>query len=295
MRPTRALPALAAPVLLILALLAPAGPASAAEAADAGPSGSEGWLRLAHLSPDTPQVDVYLSSFAGSGAPVVLKSVGYGDVSGYRAVPAGTYTATMRPAGAASDSPAVISATARIGGGKAYTVAAVGLRADISGRVLQDDLTPPAQGQGRVRVISAATRAASVDVQAVGGPKVADGLGFGKAGDYSEVPAGRWNVTVTPVDGTAGALTTSVDVPAGRVASLLVLDDRDSDGALTVVPTLDSEGAASTPTGGVATGAGPSQPSSGSGSDRGTLTLLALAGLAGGLLLRPRRLQRVRT
>ena len=38
----------------------------------------EGWIRLAHLSPDTPKVDVYVSSFGNDDDPTVLRSVGYG-------------------------------------------------------------------------------------------------------------------------------------------------------------------------------------------------------------------------
>jgi hypothetical protein len=38
-----------------------------------------GWVRLAHLSPNTPAVDVYLYSFGDSSAEIVLHHVGYGD------------------------------------------------------------------------------------------------------------------------------------------------------------------------------------------------------------------------
>ena len=59
-------------------------PAAAASAAQ-----GTGWIRLAHLSPNTPPVDVYLYSFGNSDAKIVLHPVAYGDVSPYEAVTAG--------------------------------------------------------------------------------------------------------------------------------------------------------------------------------------------------------------
>jgi len=66
----------------------PAAAASAASSASAG----TGWIRLAHLSPNTPAVDVYLYSFGNSDAKIVLHHVAYGTVSPYEAVPAGDYS-----------------------------------------------------------------------------------------------------------------------------------------------------------------------------------------------------------
>ena len=57
-----------------------------------------GWLRLAHLSPNTPPVDVYLYSFGNAHAMIVLKHVAYGTVSGYQSVKSGDYTVAMRSA-----------------------------------------------------------------------------------------------------------------------------------------------------------------------------------------------------
>ncbi len=74
-----------------------------------------GWLRLAHLSPNTPAVDVYLYSFGDSSAMVVLKHVTYGTVSGYEKVASGEYTVAMRGAGAASGSKPVLSTTMTAG------------------------------------------------------------------------------------------------------------------------------------------------------------------------------------
>lgn len=60
------------------------------------------YLRLAHLAPDTPTVDVLVTAF--SGATLRLDGVSYGDVSACRQITPGRYTLQMRTAGA-PDSP----------------------------------------------------------------------------------------------------------------------------------------------------------------------------------------------
>lgn len=64
-----------------------AGPATAAGAASSVPaSPGTGWVRCAHLSPNTPPVDVYMYSFGDPKAMMVLKHVSYGAVSEYMKV-----------------------------------------------------------------------------------------------------------------------------------------------------------------------------------------------------------------
>src|SRR5450755_3301233 len=120
-RPARVLrPAtLIAILALALAILGYAGPAARASA-------GFGYLRLAHLSPNTPPVDVYLYSFGDGSATIVLKHVSYGTVSPYERVASGEYTIAMRSAGAASASKPVLSTTVEVTSGDAYTVAGMG-------------------------------------------------------------------------------------------------------------------------------------------------------------------------
>ena len=84
---------LAALPLLLLAI-------PAASVATASAATGTGWIRLAHLSPNTPAVDVYLYSFGDSSAQIVLHHVAYGTVSPYEQLPAGDYTFTVLSASA---------------------------------------------------------------------------------------------------------------------------------------------------------------------------------------------------
>src|SRR6266566_5594682 len=90
-------------IMLIAASALLLGMPAAAAAASSAAAGT-GWIRLAHLSPNTPAVDVYLYSFGNSNAKIVLRHVAYGTVSPYEAVSAGDYSVAMRSAGAAASS-----------------------------------------------------------------------------------------------------------------------------------------------------------------------------------------------
>ena len=89
-----------------------------------------GWVRLAHLSPNTPAVDVYLYPFGNSRARLVLHHVSYGTVSPYQELPVGEYTVSMRPAGAPATEHPVLSTSFWVRNSDAYTVAGLGPRPD---------------------------------------------------------------------------------------------------------------------------------------------------------------------
>ena len=193
-----------------LALIA--GAAGATLAAGMAPAGASsttnfGWLRLAHLSPNTPAVDVYLYSVGQPTALVTLKHVAYGDESPYERVAAGDYTVAMRSAGAAPGSKPVLSTLVDVAGGHAYTVAGMGPLSALRLQVLSDQLsTPP--GKALIRIIQASLLDKRVNVN-VGSQSVANGLQFGTATSY---------VTVTP-----GTKTASVTSGAAKASSQVTL------------------------------------------------------------------------
>src|SRR3712207_1098460 len=158
------------------------GPAMAAE------DDANGMLRLAHLSPDTPAVDVYVDSVADPDTGVVLTGVGYGAVSEYQDVPAGEYTVSMREAGAEETAPPVLSATVEVDGGSARTVAGVGLFAELGLEIIEDALETPPEGQARVRVLAGAANAETLDVSLEDGTQATRELPFAATSEYVDVP-----------------------------------------------------------------------------------------------------------
>ncbi|MFC4019480.1 DUF4397 domain-containing protein [Micromonospora sp. GCM10011542] len=212
---------------------------------------SVGYVRLAHLSPDTPAVDVYLAA-PDAAQPRVFPGVGYGVVSEYLPLSPGRYAVAMREAGAPASDPPVLTTEVAVVSGGAYTVAGVGRHADLGLRVLNDDLSAPAQGRAKVRVVQASVRAPVLDVAAVNGPRIADGVQFATTTDYQQVEPGRWRLRLS----SSGGPTTDTEVRLtdGAVYSLLVLDAKQ--GGLTTQLRRDAEGGTVVPAGGVDTGAG---------------------------------------
>src|SRR6516225_1578976 len=160
-----------------------------------------GWIRLAHLSPNTPAVDVYLYSFGNSNAMIVLHHVAYGTVSPYESVQAGDYSVAMRAAGASASSQPVLSTSVTIAAGHAYTVAGMGPESGLRLVVLHDDLTTPS-GQALVRVIQASLKQQVVSVT-VGSTPLASGLKFSSVTSYQTVSPGTETVTVSSSGGNA--------------------------------------------------------------------------------------------
>ncbi|MGK5741938.1 DUF4397 domain-containing protein [Micromonospora sp. URMC 103] len=263
------------------ALLLGAGllPTTAAPASAA----AVGYVRLAHLSPDTPSVDVYLAA-PDSDEPRVFPGVGYGVVSDYLSLPAGRYAVAMRQAGDPASEPPVLTTEVAVAGGKAYTVAGVGRYADLGLRVLHDDLSAPAGGRAKVRVVQASVRAPVLDVAAADGPTIADGVHFATTTDYQLVDPGRWRLRLSAT----GGPTTQAEVrlAGGAVYSLLVLDGKDG---LTTELRRDAQGGTVVPAGGVEAGAG-GTAATGRGAYPVVTAALAVLALATGLgLLRRRR------
>jgi hypothetical protein len=235
---------------------------------------SVGWVRCAHLSPNAPKVDVYLYSFNSKKAPMVLKGVGYGDVSPYMAFAAGYYTVAMRPAGAAPSSAPILSTSIRVAPGAAYTVAGVGPVSGLRLQVLQDQLSSP-PGQAVVRVIQASLQEHKVTVT-YGGQVLATQLAFPNVTSYRAVAAGDQTVRVT---GGTEKCSQTVNLSADTIHTLVVLDNKTS-GGLKVVSLEDAAGSHVQPAGGAATGLGGTAPRAPS-----EPALPWLASIAGGTLL----------
>jgi len=231
-----------------------ASPTAATAAEVAAPmeaAANTGWIRLGHLSPDTKAVDVRLTALSGGDVLYELDNVTYGAVSPYTAMPAGIYTVSMVPAGSPMGSEATISTSVKITEGASVTVAAYGTNNDLSVQLYNDDLTAPADGKARIRLIQASTVTDTVDVSTSTGIAIADGAVAGSSTNYAEVDAGEWSLNLT---GENVADDATVDLATGSVTTLFVLDTAEK--GLTILPVLDSAAVGEVPVGSVPTGGG---------------------------------------
>ena len=222
-------------------------PAAATASASSATTGT-GWIRLAHLSPNTPPVDVYLYSFGNSNAQIVLHHVAYGTVSPYEAVTAGDYSVAMRAAGASASSQPVLSTSVTIKADHAYTVAGMGPKSGLRLQVMDDQLTTPS-GKGLVRVIQASLKEQTVKVTC-GGQTIVPKATFASVSSYQAIPPGTWTMAAIGSGTTAKEV---VPVAAGTVHTLVVLD---GSSGLEMISLVDAAGAGQPPVGGVTTGFG---------------------------------------
>ncbi len=259
-RPAGVVAALVAVAAWVLAFASPAG-------ADTGT-----YVRLAQLAPDGGGVAMTVTSASDPSKTVMLPAAMYGGVSDYQRLEPGDYVVAIRPSG--ENGPPAVTAALKAVAGASYTLAAVGKTTTTGLTILTDDLTPPTNGGARLRVVSAAADAATLDVRGPGGSPIALGLAAGQAGPYRAVPAG----TLTLSASAAGSAPTplSVGVGANQVVTVVVVSDN---GTLAARPHVDAAGPVAVPPGPVDAGYG------GAADAHGLLPDLLLGALALGATL----------
>ena len=240
-----------------------------------------GWVQLAHLSPNTPAVDVYLYSFGNAKAKLVLHHVAYGTVSPFEQLASGDYTVAMRLAGAPAKSKAVLSTAVDVRAGHAYTVAGMGPAKGLRLQVIPDRLTTPA-GKSLVRIIQASLQENSVTVTA-GSSNLASNLKFASVTGYKTVAPGTWTVHAS---GGSESASSTITLGAGTIHTLVILDDP---GKLSIDDLLEASGSQAA-TGSVQTGLGGTAARPGATVEPWVVIALAGAVTAGtGVVLLSRR------
>jgi hypothetical protein len=209
-------------------------------------------LRVAHMSPNAPNVDVYADGSA------VLEEVAFGAVSGYLEVPAGDRQVRITPAGDAETT--VFEGAVPVEGGSDYTVAAAGEVGDMADQpfeplVLEDDNSNPGSDMARVRLVHASPDAPAVDVTTGGGMgnTLFDGVAYGES-SYVTVPAGDYTLQVRgDTESNDGDVVAEFDVSVeggqvytGFAAGYLSPDDDPADAAFDLLLSQDSDGSMGT-------------------------------------------------
>jgi len=271
----------ASAVIASIALL----PVVTANSAQAAGVAQTGWVRLAHLSPNTPPVDVYLYPFGNTTAQIVLKHVAYGTASSYESLKPGLYLVAMRAAGAGATTNPVISTEVNVTAGQAYTVAGLGPYSALTLDVLNDELNAPA-GRAGVRVIEASLEAPDVTITA-GSDDIATNLRFPSVTGYQTVAPGSWTVRVATQTASASS---RVTLASDSTHTFAVLDG--TSGAPRLLDLGDAAGTTVMPVGGVETGFGGTANQSGAAlsTELAWGTLLVVG--AGGALFAAKRLRR---
>jgi len=220
--------------------------ATATETATETPSGMAS-VRVAHLTPNAPNVDVYVDDSA------VLEDVAFGTVSQYLDVPAGEREVDITAAGDADTS--VFSGTVPVEADTDYTVAAIGEIGDDADQafeplVLEDDNSDPGSDTARLRAVHASPDAPAVDITAQSVDDVLfDGVAYGESG-YTEVPGNDYTVQIRgDTESNDGDVVADFDVSleSGQVYSAfatgyLTPDDEPADTPFDLIVAQDTGG-----------------------------------------------------
>jgi hypothetical protein len=175
-------------------------PTIVAAAALAG-SAQAGNVRIAHLSPDAPAVDVLVDG------NVAFAGVAFNEVTGYANLPQGNYLVQVVPAGASK--PVVIETLLAVPATGDFTAAAINPLSSITATVFEDD-NQRSPGNTRVRFVHASPGTPSVDIAlADGGPVLFSNVSYGESGGYIQVPAGTYDLEAR----VAGTETVALSLP----------------------------------------------------------------------------------
>jgi Domain of unknown function (DUF4397) len=198
-----------------------------------GPDLGTSRVRFMHAVPDTGALDVRTNS----RLTVAMTAVPYGQASEYEAVTAGLVTFSAQPAPSTSaDVPRSVAnlSAIQIPNGASVTLVAAGESRDTVGAraagmtAYLDDVTAPASGQARLRVINSSPDAGAVDVYATLAGSAAGAVPTFPGVDYKSavtrtLAAGSYVLTITPLSEPGTVLaTTSVALPAGGVQTMVV-------------------------------------------------------------------------
>jgi len=168
-------------------------------------------IRVAHFSPDTPNVDIYVNGEAA------ITDLAFPSVTDFITLPAGSYELAVAPAGTSLADAAIGPATFDLPANAYLTVAAIGsLEAGtLAPAIIPADFSAIAEGNARVLVFHGIEDAPAVDILANGAVLI-PALAFPVTeGDNDgifelEVPAGTYDLAVVPSGATEPVV---IDLP----------------------------------------------------------------------------------
>jgi len=183
-------------------------------------------IRVIHLSPDAPGVDVFV---AGADDPAV-EDLEFPDGTPYLEVPPATYTFDVAPAGTSADDAVLSIEDVALDEGRSYTAVAYDELDSISGLALVDDFDDLADGEIRVRAVHTAAGVGEVDIWNVTDPgntsPLYQDLEFGAAGDALDIPAGAYTLGIDTNDDAMPDLTFELpELAAGTVVNVFAVAD----------------------------------------------------------------------
>jgi hypothetical protein len=190
-------------------------------------------VRFIDATPDVPTpggLDVYQNT------TVALYDIGFGTVSSYIAIPAGTYNYSVDVAGARMQLANIMNNFVI---GDQYTILIGYPAASMQMMIVRDQTIPAPANRFAIRFFHQSTRNAPVDIYLIpAGSKITDvaplqiGVKFGNLATYVDVPSGAYTLVVLPTGAVPGGTTaplytgSQVTYPATSARTVVFIDDQ---------------------------------------------------------------------
>lgn len=165
-------------------------------------------VNVVHASPNAPAVNVFVDGMQANTTELT-----YPNSTDYLPIPAGDRTIAVTPTGSTTP---VIESTVNFDRDKAYTVFAINNVASIEALVLEDEMTPPAEGQANVRFVHLSPNAPAVDVTTEDGNVLFGDYEFREASQFESLDAGTYNLQVRQAGTSTVVLTLPLTLEAGQ-------------------------------------------------------------------------------
>ena len=205
---------------------------------------------MAHFAPGLLEGDVYVVYVNGR---LQLKGVPFKTVSDYLKVKPGKFKVEVREAGEPANSPPVVAATVELEAGKAYTVAVFGQLTSVEAALLTDDMSRPADGKSKFRLIQAIPGESAVDLVTLATCSSPTPSTRRPANIRKSRRARPTSMSARPAPGEVLAKADNVKLASGSISSLVAVGGI---GEKMELLDIDDAAAAVSAAGGVATGAG---------------------------------------
>jgi hypothetical protein len=186
-------------------------------------------IRVLHLSPDAPAVDVFLNQ----AMQPAVSGLAFLDGTGYVSLDPGNYRIDVSANGDSPSESVLTVPTVDLQDKGRYTAVAYGTLASIRALALVDDDSNLAASNIRVRAIHTAADVGQVDIwniPANGSPAVLySDVDFGVAGGYLDLPAGAYTIGFdVNNDATPDVVFDLPSLPAGTVANVFAVSQSGS-------------------------------------------------------------------
>ena len=184
-------------------------------------------LRVTHLSPDAPAVDVVAND--GFTAPLV-PNLSYGNTAGFVELDPASYNVKVVPTG--TTTPVVIEADLTLLAGGNYSVYATDVLETIEPLVLSRDRRRVAT-EAKLDIIHASPAAGNVDIYLTAPGTSIDNIdpnfsniAFRASSDFLSIVAGDYDVTITPTgEKTAAIGPATITLAAGGIYTAIARDE----------------------------------------------------------------------